>query len=165
MSKVHRLNEKDVEDIFRQVDRDLGRTANAVSSRAAPYEAPHAAPHAALGHRGLKPHLVGFHRITVREACALMADSHLDVWTGHKGVYTKVDKELIAMAIKRSEIIKDSFCSSFLKGTLGFTPERYAVEKEKLGEIDPGSPVGIYQSNVGNRMVIVVDRDRIKRMF
>jgi hypothetical protein len=94
-----------------------------------------------------------------------MADSHLDVWTGHKGVYTKVDKELIAMAIKRSEIIKESFCSSFLKGTLGFTPERYAVEKEKLGEIDPGSPVGIYQSNVGNRLVIVVDRDRIQRMF
>jgi hypothetical protein len=97
-----------------------------------------------------------------------MADgSRLDVWTGYKGVYTKVDQSVINLALRRSEEIEESFCSSFLKGTLGFTPERYAVEKEKLGEIEPGSPVGIYRSDdAGNHhMVIVLDRDRIKGLF
>ena len=165
MSSVNRLDVEDVKRIYEMVDRDLGRTPNRLSSPS--YSVPSSSPpsHGVLGHQGLKPHLLGYHRITVHEACALMADSRLDVWTGHKGIYTKVDKELIAMALSRSELNRESFCSSFLKGTLGFTSQRYAVEKEKLGEIEPGSPVGIYRSNVGNHMIIVVDGDRIKSMF
>jgi hypothetical protein len=100
-------------------------------------------------------YLDGYDRISVDDACDLLAGPNLEVWKGYNGSYSRVPTEEVETMIRDSKRDQESFCHTFLRKKLGFTPARYAEEKEKLEAIEPGSPVGIYQH--GRQLVIVVD--------
>lgn len=112
-------------------------------------------PDTIFNYENLMDYLRGYVRITVDDACDLLAGPNLEVWKGYNDSYSRVPTEDVQKMVRESMRNQESFCNTFLRKKLGFTAARYAEEKEKLEDIEPGSPVGIYQH--GKQLVIVVD--------
>lgn len=109
----------------------------------------------------LRSILKDYHRITVHEACNLIAHDNLDVWTGSDDAYVQVDQHIVRAQIQRARQNQKSFCNMFLKDNLGFSDDMYAREKDRWKDLNLSSLVGIYHGNRSNRIVIVFHNERL----
>lgn len=104
----------------------------------------------------LRSFLRGYHRVTVAEACSKMVADNVDAWVWFLGSWIQVDAGEVNSVIARANEDKQSFCRSYLKDELGFSDAKYEDIKAQFDEVEIDNPVGIYESNDGNRVALVI---------